>query len=160
MNIKEVLNKFYDKVNPNRIDYSCSSDEEINELRRLRDAFMDESSKYQEMIDRKIMEKFDGLKYEGQYVKYFHGGEGYVISYIKCTKVERLIYGIKLKGSFCTIYTDGQLHIDMNYTSLAINYTDIDKELEIISEEEYIESVTELMNGTLNKLLEKIFKFV
>ena len=65
MNIKDALNTFYDKVNPERIDYSCSSDEEINELRRLRDAFMNESSKYQEMIDRKIMEKFDGLKYEG-----------------------------------------------------------------------------------------------
>ena len=43
MNIKDALNKFYDKVNPERIDYSCSSDEEINELRRLRDAFMNES---------------------------------------------------------------------------------------------------------------------
>ena len=67
MNIKDALNKFYEKVNPEIIDYSCSSDEEINALRRLRDAFMNESSKYQKMIDRKIMEKFDGLKYEGQY---------------------------------------------------------------------------------------------
>ena len=41
MDIKETLNKFYDKINPERIDYSCSSYEEINELRRLRDAFMD-----------------------------------------------------------------------------------------------------------------------
>ena len=67
MNIKDALNRVYDKVNPERIDYDyyCSSDEEINALRRLRDAFMNESSKYQEMIDRKIMEKFDGLKYEG-----------------------------------------------------------------------------------------------
>ena len=153
MDIKDTLNKFYDKVNPERIDYSCSSDEEINELRRLRDAFMNESSKYQEMIDRKIMEKFDSLKYEGQYIRYFHGGEGYVISYIKCTKVERLIYGIKLKGSFCTIYTDGQLHIDMNYTSLAINYTDIDKELEIISEEEYTKNITEAVNNIMKSFL-------
>ena len=45
MNIKDALNKFYEKVNPEIIDYSCSSDEEINELRRLRDAFMNESSK-------------------------------------------------------------------------------------------------------------------
>ena len=87
MNIKDALNKFYDKVNPERIDYSCSSDEEINELRRLRDAFMDESSKYQEMINRKIMEKFDGLKYEGQYIKYYDGGEDYAISYIKCSEL-------------------------------------------------------------------------
>ena len=35
MNIKDALNKFYDKVNPERIDYSCSSDEEINALRRI-----------------------------------------------------------------------------------------------------------------------------
>ena len=153
--IKDALNKFYDKVNPERIDYNCNSDEEINELRRLREAFTQESSKYQEMIDRKIMEKFDGLKYEGQYIRYFHGGEGYVISYIKCTKVERLAYGIRIKGSFCTIYSDGRLDIDMNDISPAINYTGIDKELEIISEEEYTESVTVLMNGTLNKLLEK-----
>lgn len=153
--IKDVLNKFYDKVNPERIDYNCNSDDAINELRRLRDAFTQESSKYQEMIDRKIMEKFDGLKYEGQYIRYFHGGESYAISYIKCTKVERLVYGIRLKGLFCTIYSNGQLDIDMDGISPAINYTEIDKELEIISENEYGESVTELVNGTLNKLLEK-----
>ena len=153
--IKEALNKFYDKVNPNRIDYNCNSDEEINELRRIRNAFSQELSKYQEMIDRKILEKFDGLKYEGQYLRYFHCGEDSVISYIKCTKVERLTYGLRIKGSFCTIYNDGQLDIAMNYTSPAINYSDIDKELEIISEEEYTESVTGLINGTLNKLLEK-----
>ena len=60
--ITEALKKFCDKVNPNNIDYSCNSDEEVNELRRLRNAFREESSKYQEMIDRKIMEKFDALK--------------------------------------------------------------------------------------------------
>ena len=79
MNIKDTLNKFYEKVKPERIDYSCSSDEEINARIRLRDAFMNESLKYQEMIDRKIMEKFDGLKYEGQYIKYYDGGEDYAI---------------------------------------------------------------------------------
>ncbi len=51
MDIKEALNKFYDKVNPERIDYNCTSDDSINELRKLRDAFYNESSKYQEMID-------------------------------------------------------------------------------------------------------------
>ena len=155
--ITEALNKFYDKVNPNNIDYSCNSDEEVNELRRLRNAFREESSKYQEMIDRKIMEKFDALKYEGKYIRYFHGGEHNAISYIKCTKVERLTYGIKIKCSFCTIYIDGHLDIDMNTTSSTIYYVEIDEELEIISEEEYTESVTGLMNGTLNKLLEKLY---
>ena len=153
--IKETLTKFYDKVNPQRIDYDCNSDDTINELCRIRDAFTRESSKYQEMIDRKIMEKFDALKYEGKYIRYFHNGEHNAISYIKCTKVERLTYGIKLKGSFCTIYTDEHLDIDINTTSSTIYYVEIDEELEIISEEEYTESVTGLMNGTLNKLLEK-----
>lgn len=154
--ITEALNKFYDKVNPNNIDYSCNSDEEVNELRRLRNAFREESSKYQEMIDRKIMEKFDALKYEGKYIRYFHGGEHNAISYIKCTKVERLTYGIRIKGLFYTVYSDGQLDIDMTDTSsITVNYSDIDEELKIISEEEYIESVTGLMNSTLNKLLEK-----
>ena len=156
MNIKDALNRVYDKVNPERIDYSCSSDEEINALRRLRDAFMNESSKYQEMIDRKIMEKFDGLKYEGQYIKYYDGGEDYAISYIKCTKVERLTYGIKIKGLIYTIYTDGRLDIDMTDTSsLTVNYSDIDEELEIISEEEYTKNITEAINTVLNKFLEK-----
>lgn len=154
MNIKEALNNFYDKVNPNRIDYNCNSDEEINELRRLRDAFMDESSKYQEMIDRKIMEKFDGLKYEGQYIKYYDCGEDYAISYIKCTKVERLTYGIKIKGSFCTIYTDGQLDIDMTDTSsITVNYSDIDEELEIISEEEYKKDIKTYIENVSEKFL-------
>ena len=154
MNIKDTLNKFYKKVKPERIDYSCSSDEEINELRRLRDAFMDESSKYQEMIDRKIMEKFDGLKYEGKYIRYFHGGEGYIISYIKCTKVERLIYGTKIKGLIYTIYTDGRLDIDMTDTSsVTVNYSDIDEELEIITEEEYTKTITDAVNNIMKSFL-------
>ena len=154
MNIKDTLNKFYDKVNPERIDYSCGSDEEINELRRLRDAFMNESSKYQDMIDRKIMEKFDGLKYEGQYIKYYEFGEDYEISYIKCTKVERLTYGIRIKGLFYTIYPDGQLDIDMTDTySITVNYSDIAEELEIISEEEYIKNITEAVNNIMKSFL-------
>ena len=154
MNIKDALNKFYERVNTERIDYSCSSDEEINALRRLRDAFMNESSKYQEMIDRKIMEKFDGLKYEGQYIKYYDGGEDYAISYIKCTKVERLTYGIKIKGLIYTIYTDGQLDIDMTDTSsITVNYSDIDEELEIISEEEYTKNIIEAVNNIMKSFL-------
>ena len=154
MNIKDALNKFYEKVNTERIDYSCSSDEEINALRRLRDAFMNESSKYQEMIDRKIMEKFDGLKYEGQYIKYYDGGEDYAVSYIKCTKVERLTYGIKIKGLIYTIYTNGRLDIDMTDTSsVTVNYSDIDEELEIISEEEYTKNITEAVNNIMKSFL-------
>ena len=154
MNIKDTLNKFYEKVKPERIDYSCSSDEEINVRIRLRDAFMNESLKYQEMIDRKIMEKFDGLKYEGQYIKYYDGGEDYAISYIKCTKVERLIYGIKIKGLIYTIYTDGRLDIDMTDTSsVTVNYSDIDEELEIISEEEYTKTITEAVNNIMKSFL-------
>lgn len=154
MNIKDTLNKFYEKVKPERIDYSCSSDEEINARIRLRDAFMNESLKYQEMIDRKIMKKFDGLKYEGQYIKYYDGGEDYAISYIKCTKVERLIYGIKIKGLIYTIYTDGRLDIDMTDTSsVTVNYSDIDEELEIITEEEYTKNITEAVNNIMKSFL-------
>ena len=154
MNIKDTLNKFYEKVKPERIDYSCSSDEEINARIRLRDAFMNESLKYQEMIDRKIMEKFDGLKYEGQYIKYYDGGEDYAISYIKCTKVERLIYGIKIKGLIYTIYTDGRLDIDMtNTSSVTVNYSDIDEELEIITEEEYTKTIIAAVNNIYEKFL-------
>ena len=154
MNIKDTLNKFYEKVKSERIDYSCSSDEEINARIRLRDAFMNESLKYQEMIDRKIMEKFDGLKYEGQYIKYYDDGEDYAISYIKCTKVERLIYGIKIKGLIYTIYTDGRLDIDMTDTSsVTVNYSDIDEELEIITEEEYTKTITEAVNNIYEKFL-------
>ena len=154
MNIKDTLNRFYEKVKPERIDYSCSSDEEINARIRLRDAFMNESLKYQEMIDRKIMEKFDGLKYEGQYIKYYDGGEDYAISYIKCTKVERLIYGIKIKGLIYTIYTDGRLDIDMTDTSsVTVNYSDIDEELEIITEEKYTKNITEAVNNIMKSFL-------
>ena len=157
MNIKDTLNKFYEKVKPERIDYSCSSDEEINARIRIRDAFMNESLKYQEMIDRKIMEKFDGLKYKGQYIKYYDSGEDYAISYIKCTKVERLIYGIKIKGLIYTIYTDGRLDIDMTDTSsITVNYSDIDEELEIISEEEYAKNITEAVNNIYEKFFEKL----
>ena len=154
MNIKDTLNRFYEKLKPERIDYSCSSDEEINARIRLRDAFMNESLKYQEMIDRKIMEKFDGLKYEGQYIKYFHDGEDYAISYIKCTKVERLTYGIRVKGLFYTVYSDGQLDIDTTDTSsITVNYSDIGEELEIISEEEYKKDIKTYIENISEKFL-------
>ena len=154
--IKGALNKFYDKVNPERIDYSCNTDEVINELRRLRDVFSEESSKYQEMINRKIMDKFDVLKYEGKYIKYFLGGEGCAISYIKCKKVERSDYGVKIMGLCCTVYSDGLVEIDTDDNSwVSVNYSDIDEEVEIISEEEYTKKVTEAVNSALNKLLEK-----
>ena len=100
------------------------------------------------------MEKFDGLKYEGQYIKYYDGGEDYAISYIKCTKVERLIYGIKIKGLIYTIYTDGRLDIDMTDTSsVTVNYSDIDEELEIITEEEYTKNITEAVNNIMKSFL-------
>lgn len=100
------------------------------------------------------MEKFDGLKYEGQYIKYYDGGEDYAISYIKCTKVERLIYGIKIKGLIYTIYTDGRLDIDMTGTSsVTVNYSDIDEELEIITEEEYTKNITEAVNNIMKSFL-------
>ena len=154
--IKETLTKFYNKVNPERIDYSCNTDEVINELRRLRNVFMEESVKYQEMIDRKITEKFNALKYEGKYIKYFLGGEGCAISYIKCNKVERSDYGIKIMGLCCTVYSDGQVEIDIDDNSwVSVNYSDIDEEVEIISEKEYTKQVTEAVNNVLNKLLEK-----
>lgn len=101
------------------------------------------------------MEKFDGLKYEGQYIKYYDGGEDYAISYIKCTKVERLIYGIKIKGLIYTIYTDGRLDIDMTDTSsVTVNYSDIDEEIEIITEEEYTKTII----ATVNNIYEKFLK--
>ena len=109
------------------------------------------------------MEKFDALKYEGKYIRYFHGGEHDAISYIKCTKVERYDYdydyGIKIKGLCCTVYSDGsggQVEIDMDDNSwVSLNYSDIDEEVEIISEEEYTKKVTKAVNNALNKLLEK-----
>ena len=100
------------------------------------------------------MEKFDGLKYEGKYIKYYEFGEDYAISYIKCTKVERLTYGIRIKGLFYTIYPDGQLDIDMTDTySITVNYSDIDEELEIISEEEYTKNITEAVNNIMKSFL-------
>ena len=102
------------------------------------------------------MEKFDGLKYEGKYIKYFLGGEGCAISYIKCNKVERSDYGIKIMGLCCTVYSDGQVEIDIDDNSwVSVNYADIDEEVEIISEDEYTKKVTEAVNSVLNKLLEK-----
>ena len=100
------------------------------------------------------MEKFDGLKYEGKYIKYYEFGEDYAISYIKCTKVERLTYGIRITGLFYTIYPDGQLDIDMTDTySITVNYSDIDEELEIISEEEYTKNITEAVNNIMKSFL-------
>ena len=151
--IKDALNKFYDKVNPERIDYNCNSDEEINELRRLRDAFTQESSKYQDMIDRKIMEKFDGLKYEGQYIRRFCNGESYEIDYIKCTKVERVSYGIRIHGIFFRCYRNGDYVVDADSCTECIKYCTIDNELEIITEEEYRKDIKTFIDNISEKFL-------
>lgn len=151
--IKDAVNKFYDKVNPERIDYSCNSDEEINELRRIRDAFTQESSKYQEMIDRKIMEKFDGLKYEGKYIRRFCNCESYEIDYIKCTKVERTSYGIRLHGTVFSCYRNGDYTIDTYDCTEPIKYCTIDKELEILTEEEYRNDIKKCLENISEKFL-------
>ena len=150
--IKEALNNFYYKVNPERIDYNCNSDEGINELRRLRDAFTQESSKYQEMIDRKIMEKFDALKYEGQYIRLQRDGF-YEIDYIKCTKVERTSYGIRIYGTFFSCFQNGDYTIEAYDCTEPINYCTIDKELEIITEEEYKKEIKTHIENISEKFL-------
>ena len=153
MDIKEALNKFYDKANPERIDYNCNSDDSIHELRKLRDAFYNESSKYQEMIDRKIMEKFDALKYAGQYIRRFCNGESYEIDYIKCTKVERVSYGIRIHGIFFRCYRNGDYGIDVDSYTEPIKYCTIDEELEIITKEEYRKDIKTFIENISEKFL-------
>ena len=99
------------------------------------------------------MEKFDGLKYEGQYIRWFCNGESYEIDYIKCTKVERQSYGIRIHGTFFRCFQNGDYVIDADSHTGPIKYCTIDKELEIITEEEYRKDIKSFLENISERFL-------
>ena len=66
--IKEILAKFYKRVNPNNIDYSLNENQDANKIREIRNALYEEANKYQKMLDELVMKEHNVDIYMNQHI--------------------------------------------------------------------------------------------
>ena len=62
----------------------------------------------------------------------------------------------KIKSSFEILWTNTTLKGAIFLFCIYVNYSDIDEELEIITEEEYTKTITEAVNNIYEKFFEKL----
>ena len=58
-NAKDILEKFYKRVNPDNIDYSLNENQDANKIREIRNALYEEANKYQRMLDELVMKEYN-----------------------------------------------------------------------------------------------------
>lgn len=143
-NWKEKLTEFYQKINPDKKDFECYKDSDVDDLRTIRNLFNEEASKYQKLIDEKILQRQDILKYVGKYVLY--NTEGLLI---KVEKVERKYEGFSLIGHVTEIFDDT---IDITLDGDIFVYYRNTHHLEIISEEKYKKLISKHLKFILNTM--------
>lgn len=142
-NWKEKLEEFYKRINPDKKDFECYKDSEISELREIRNMFNNEASKYQKLIDEKILQQHDVSKYKNKHVQY--KSEDLLI-HVK--EVERKYNGFSLLGTVVEILEDT---IDICLDGdIFVHYDNINN-LKIISEKEYKHIVSKHLKDILRK---------
>lgn len=142
-NWKEKLEEFYKRINPDKKDFECYKDAEISELREIRNMFNDEASKYQKLIDEKILQQSDVFKYKNKCVQY--KSEDLLIN---VEEVERKHNGFSLLGTVIAIFEDT---IDICLDGdIFVYYIDVN-DLKIISEKEYKHIVSKHLKDILRK---------
>ena len=146
--LQKLFEDFCVKNNiPMEKDYNFYSDKEMEFLRKTRNLFYTEAEKYQKIIDEKILEKNDVLKYQNQYVCYTDDYDRVIYMYVD--KIERLSRYVVLTGNGVEIY--GKACIQLKNTSMNVSYKELDK-LSIIDEEEYKSKIKESIENFLKKL--------
>ena len=142
-NWKEKLEEFYKRINPDKKDFECYKDAEISELREIRNMFNDEASKYQKLIDGKILQQNDASKYKDKYIQY--KSENFVM-HVK--EVVRKYNGFSLLGTLIAIL-ENTIDICLD-GDIFIHYGETDN-LKIISEKEYKRIVSKHLKDILRK---------
>lgn len=145
--LQKAFEEFCVKNNiPMEKDYNFYSDKEMEFLRKTRNLFYAEAEKYQKIIDEKILEKNNVLKYQNQYVCYT---DDYNCVYMYVDKIERLSRYAVFTGNGAEIF--GKACIQIKNKSINVSYQELDKLL-IIDEEEYKSKIKESIENFLKKL--------
>ena len=138
--IKEILAKFYKRVNPNNIDYSLNENQDANKIREIRNALYEETNKYQKMLDEFILKENDVDIYMNQYVCISNEKE---ITYMYVNKMDRLNYSVRFHGpAFESSLTWMSI---LHESSTAVYYKDIKTHVKIITKEEFYKELDNLI---------------
>lgn len=164
--LADVINAMHKRLNPENRDYDLRNNDDINALRELRNAFSDEVSKYQKMIDDAIFASNDVHKYKNKYVKIYNPKVGSLI-YMHVTSIGRASYGVIFRGPSVRLFDYNNTYDfkDLEFSISEedediINFVDIENVVTVLDEETWKVDVTNLITHINQHILQKnIFNF-
>ena len=131
-NVKEILEKFYKRVNPDNIDYNLNDNQDANKLREIRNALYDEAAKYQKKLDELVMKEHNVDIYMNQYVCISNEKE---FTYMYVNKMDRMNYSVRFHGPAFESYLMWMSILPKS--SAEVNYKDMKTRVRIITKEEF-----------------------
>ena len=131
-NVKEILEKFYKRVNPDNIDYNLNDNQDANKLREIRNALYDEAAKYQKKLDELVMKEHNVDIYMNQYVCISNEKE---FTYMYVNKMDRLNYSVRFHGPAFESYLMWMSILPKS--SAEVYYKDMKTRVRIITKEEF-----------------------
>ena len=135
-----------------KLDHRDREDEEINSLSAIRDKYNDLAKEVQKQIDKKVLDLYEVPDLTNKYVRIRYPKIENTV-YIHVKSVDRLSFGINLKGNSLFTYDgfdDFRLDVDSCHS---IRFEDI-KHIGILSKEEFDEIIMTYLNKC-HKLLVK-----
>ena len=147
--IKEILAKFYKRVNPNNIDYSLNENQDANKIREIRNALYEEADKYDKMLDELIMKEHNVDIYMNQYICILSEDE---FTYMYVNKMDRLNYSVRFQGPSFESYSMGMNILSNNFAD--VYYKDVKTRVKIITKEEFYKELDNVIASN-KELLER-----
>lgn len=135
-NVKEILAKFYKRVNPDNIDYSLNENQDANKIREIRNAFYEEGDKYDKMLDELILKENSVDFYMNQYICISNEDE---FTYMYVNKMERLNYSVRFYGPTFESYSIGMSILSNNFAE--VYYKDMKTKVRVITKEDFYEAL-------------------
>ena len=152
--IKEILSKFYKRVNPNNIDYSLNENQDANKIREIRNALYEEADKYDKMLDELIMKAHNIDIYMNQYICILSEDE---FTYMYVNKMDRLNYSVRFHGPTFESCLMWMSIIPNSITE--VYYKDVKTCVRIITKEEFYKVLDNVIASN-KELLERNSKVI
>lgn len=134
--VKEILDKFYKRVNPDNVDYSLNENQDANKIREIRNALYEEANKYQKMLDELVMKEHNVDIYMNQYVCISNEKE---FTYMYVNKMDRLNYSVRFHGPAFESYLMWMSILPKS--SAEVYYKDMKTRVRIITKEEFYKAL-------------------
>lgn len=135
-NVKEILEKFYKRVNPDNIEYSLNKTQDANKIIEIRNALYEEANKYQKILDELVMKEDNVDIYMNQYVC-ISNEKDFVCMYVN--KIDRLNYSVRFHGpafESCLMWTSV-----LPKSAVEVYYKDMKTRVRIITKEEFYKAI-------------------